>query len=137
MPPLSTYLADRLSRLHYRGEAYSFPANLFLALSLADPGPSGSGLVEPVGGAYARKSVTRNTTNFTDGTAGLITNAVEIAFVTATADWGTITHWAVFDALTGGNMLSYAALTSPRVITDQDLFRFQVGQLAITYKNAL
>ena len=34
-----------------------------------------------------------------------------IAFNAATGDWGLITHFALFDAATAGNMLAHGTLT--------------------------
>ena len=133
--PLSTYLADKLIRLEARGEAYSFPANLYFALSTADPTADASGLTEPSGGGYAREEVARNTSNWSAGSDGTVANAVELVWPTATADWGTITHIAIMDASTGGNMLRYFPIPN-RTILNGGLFRILVGLGTLSYRDA-
>ncbi len=44
----------------------------------------------------------------------------------------TITHIAIFDALTSGNMLGWAQLTTSRTINDGDVLRIPAGDLDIT-----
>ena len=46
--------------------------------------------------------------------------------------WGTITHWALFDAVTAGNMLWHGDLTTARTIGDGDQLTFAIGALSIT-----
>ena len=55
-----------------------------------------------------------------------------IEFPTATASFGTVSHVAVFDASTGGNMIAYAALTASKAIDTGDVFRVPSGDLDIT-----
>ena len=47
-------------------------------------------------------------------------------------NWGTITHAAIFDASTGGNMLAWAPLTTSRTINDGDVFRIPAESLTVT-----
>ena len=78
------------------------------------------------GGCYLRQSAT-----FTvSGNLG--TNASAIEWPTATSPWGLISHVAVFDASSGGNMLAYAALTTSKSIGEGDVFRIPAGDLDIT-----
>jgi len=55
-----------------------------------------------------------------------------ITFPTASGSWGTITHFALFDALTTGNMLMSGALTASQAITTNQIARFAIGALDIT-----
>jgi hypothetical protein len=50
----------------------------------------------------------------------------------AGGSWGTITSIAIFDAVTGGNMIGYAALTSSKTIATGDVFRIPLGDLDVT-----
>lgn len=104
------------------------PTTWFVALFTAAPGETGGG-TEVSGGSYARTAVT-----FTvSGTAPtLATNSANVEFPTASGSWGTVTHVAVFDASTTGNMLAYAALTSSKTIASGDVFRIPAGDLDIT-----
>jgi hypothetical protein len=61
------------------------------------------------------------------------TNDAAIEFGPASGgNWGTITHIAIFDASTSGNMLGWAQLTSSRTINDGDVLRIPAGDLDIT-----
>ena len=120
---LETEILDHV----FGGNAYTAPSTLYLALHTANPDEDGSGTeVSTSGTAYARETVT-----FTvSGNEATTSAAVE--YSTATASFGTVTHVAVWDASTGGNMLAYAALTSSKAIDTGDVFRVPAGDLDIT-----
>ena len=101
-----------------------------VALSTADPTDDGSGIAEPSGGAYARVATAGADWNAASG--GAIANANAITFPEASASWGTITHFVLFDALTGGNMLGHGALGTSKAVGVGDTARFPAGELDIT-----
>jgi hypothetical protein len=109
---------------------YTPPTNIYVALSTADPTNTGAGIAEPVGGSYARVSTI--TADWAVAAAGALSNANPITFPEATGDWGTITHFALFDALTGGNMLAHGALTVAKAIGIGDTAKFAAGDLDVT-----
>lgn len=105
------------------------PTAWYVALFTAAPSDTGGG-TEVSGSAYAR---TATGTITVSGTATTATNAAAIEFAAASGgNWGTITHAAIFDASTGGNMLAWAALTTSRTINDGDVFRIPAGSLTVT-----
>jgi hypothetical protein len=105
------------------------PTAWYVGLFTAAPGETGGG-TEVSGNAYARKATGTITVS---GTATTATNSAAIEFAPASGgNWGTITHAAVFDAETGGNMLAYAELTTARTINDGDVFRVPASSLTIT-----
>jgi hypothetical protein len=55
-----------------------------------------------------------------------------LSFSASGGSWGTITHFAIFDALTSGNMLFYGALTASKVVGDGDTLEFAATDLDIT-----
>jgi hypothetical protein len=112
--------------------AYTAPATIYVALSTADPLDSGSGLAEPSGNVYACVAVTNNTTNFPNASGGAKSNGTAIIFPQATGSWGTVTHVALMDASSGGNMLGSAALASSKAVGANDTLSFAVGDLDIT-----
>lgn len=101
------------------------PTAWYIGLFTAAPGEAGGG-TEISGGAYARQAATFTVSGDT------ASNGDAIEWPAATADWGTITHVAVFDASTAGNMLVYAALTTAKAITTGDILRIPLGDLDIT-----
>jgi hypothetical protein len=105
------------------------PTAWFVGLFTAAPGETGGG-TEVSGNGYARKATGTITVS---GTATTATNSAAIEFDPASGgNWGTITHAAIFDASTGGNMLAYAELTTARTINDGDVFRVPASSLTIT-----
>ena len=101
------------------------PTAWYLGLFTAAPGEAGGG-TEISGSGYARQSFSFTVSGDT------ATNSAAIEFPTASASWGTITHIAVFDALTTGNMIAYATLNSAKTIASGDVLRVPSGDLDIT-----
>lgn len=102
---------------------------LYLALSTADPTEDGSGLAEPAAGAYARV-VTAGTD--WSRTANVVENANELSFPQATASWGTLTHAAIYDAATGGNLIAYGPLGTAKAIAANETLRFPAGNITFS-----
>lgn len=127
----SNYLEDKILDHMLGGGDYTRPASVFIALYTSAPSDSGGG-TEVSGGAYARAAVTNNTTNWPAAASGVKANGTEIVFAQATAPWGNVTHFAVFDALSGGNMLFWGALTASRSVATGDTPSFAVGALTVT-----
>jgi hypothetical protein len=122
----TNYLENKVMAYVWTGTAFSSPSgSLYVGLFTAAPGEGGGG-TEVSGNGYSRKQATMTTS----GNASTNSGAVE--FDTATGTWGTITHVAIFDASTSGNMLAYAALTSAKTIATGDVFRIPSGDLDIT-----
>ena len=59
-------------------------------------------------------------------------NTAAIEYPTATANYGTVVAVGIFDASSSGNLLAYANLTSSKVVSTGDVFRFNAGDLDIT-----
>ncbi|NLH42851.1 MAG: hypothetical protein GX448_13515 [Planctomycetes bacterium] len=115
---------------HLFGKGVYTPPTIYVALSTADPGESGSGLDEPEGGGYARAATQASDWNSAAG--GLIDNAAAIEFDAAAGDWGTVTHFALFDAATGGNLLAHGSLAQPKTVNAADRAQFPPGDLEVT-----
>jgi hypothetical protein len=117
---------------HVLGNAsYSAPATVYLALFTAAPTDAGGG-TEVTGGSYARKAVTNNATNFPAAAGGSKSLNVDTEFITATASWGTCVAFGIFDAVSGGNLLYWADLTTSRTINNGDIGKFAAGALTVT-----
>ncbi|MBA7687192.1 hypothetical protein ES703_95653 [subsurface metagenome] len=111
-------------------DPFAVPDNIYIALSTADPTEDGSGIAEPVGDGYAR--VVCNTWDAAESRAIANTGAVE--FAEAEGDgWGNITHFAIFDALEGGNFLAHGDLTTPKAIGGGDNASFAAGDIDIEF----
>jgi len=115
---------------HIFGKANYTPPTIYVGLSTADPLDDGSGLAEPTGNGYAR--VQTSIADWNVASTGTIDNTNAITFPEATDSWGTITHFALFDAATAGNMLAYGALSQSKAIVSGDTAKFDVGDLDVS-----
>jgi hypothetical protein len=123
----SNFLETELLDHVFTNSAYTAPSTLYLSLHTANPDEDGSGTeVSTSGTAYARQEVTFTVSGNT------ATTDAAVEFPTATADFGTVSHVAVWDASTAGNMLAYAALTTSKTIETGDVLRVPTGDLDIT-----
>jgi len=139
--------------------AYTAPSTVFVALFADNSGsPVLSGASGPLetgtndtasssnwgyyeittsGTGYARQSITfGNAGASTDGT---ITSNIDVSFPVATANYNTaggtgqiVTHIAIMDALTNGNVLFYGALTTSKTVSSGDQFTVSQNNLSIS-----
>jgi len=103
---------------------------VYLALYTTNPTDSTNG-TEVSGGSYAR--VATKTKWATPSAGSVATNAV-LTFPTATADWGTVTGFALRTESSGtaGSMLCWGALTASKVVSNGDTASVASGALTIT-----
>jgi hypothetical protein len=103
------------------------PTAWYIALFTSNPDEDASGTeVSTSGTAYARQSATFTVSG------NEATNSAAIEFPTATASYGTVTHIGVFDAVSAGNLIAYAALTTSKAIDTGDVLRLPANDLDIT-----
>lgn len=130
MTALSNYLENKLIDQLVRGTAYSFPSQTYAALMTSPPSDQSPG-TEVSGGSYARVAVPSTldewagtqgagSTAVSTGTSGTTSNNKAITYPAPTSNWGTVTHVALFDSQSGGNMLIWGALTMPKTINNGD-----------------
>jgi len=131
---LSDYLEAALLNHVFRGNvggtAMTQPEAVFMALYTSDPGEDNSGAEVPTSGTgYIRMAATFGSPQ-TPG--GVIQNDAAIYFPEAVVDWGLITHFAILDAESSGNLLVYGALVTPRQVYAGDSVRASVNAIGIT-----
>jgi len=115
---------------HLFGKGAYTPPTIYVGLSTADPGDDGSGLSEPAGNGYARAATSAGDWGAASG--GSLDNAGAIQFAEATAAWGTVTHFALFDAASGGHLLIHGALTQSKAVGGGDAVRFAAGDITVS-----
>ncbi len=108
----------------FAGVSWSQPSTIYIAAVL-NAVFHGSEAEEPTSGAYARVEHT----NWSVG-AQAGANVGEVTFPTATADWGTILGIAIFDAISGGNLLALTQLESPVTINNGDIFKIATSSIS-------
>ena len=129
MSSFSDYTENLLLNWLLTTNSATRPTAWYVALFTAAPSDTGGG-TEVTGNGYARVATGTITVS---GTDTLATNSAAIEFAAASGgNWGTITHAAIMDASSGGNMLAWAALTTSRTINDGDVFRIPAGSLDVT-----
>ena len=103
-------------------------ASAYVSLHTADPLDTGGSEVS--GGAYARQGPV----TFANAGANptVASNSVILTFPQATAAWGTVTHFGLWTAASGGTFRGSGALTSPGPVNNADTVRFLPGSLTIT-----
>lgn len=84
------------------------PANYYIGLSETEPTISGANVKEPSPSGTSYERVLLNT--LSAPTNGLITNTLPVEFNKSTATWGKVSYWVIYDAKTGGNLLSYSTI---------------------------
>jgi hypothetical protein len=154
----TNYTADGILD-HITGEAAIFTKpTAYVALFTAVGTDAGTGFTEVSGGSYARAATAGTDWNAASGTGpSTISNANAISFPTATASWGTVIAWGLYDALTSGNLLAWDYLgnfnwnpitvssASPGVITepghgytvgDTVIFSVEYGGAAPTFSQS-
>lgn len=135
MGSLSNYVELEVLDQIFGASDYAEPATLYIGLSKDDVLDDASGLNEPTGGDYAAVSVANNKTTWTTAAAGALSNAIEIAFPTASANWGTVTHFAIWihaTNRTASDLVGHGTLGAPKAIDSGDTAKFAVGELDIT-----
>ena len=133
----SNTVEDRIANGFFRGQSIVVPTGLYLALFQGDPGEDGSvnEVSSTINTWYARADLAAGGavgTAFSAPVNGVVSNLNNIQFNPVTGTAITITHIAVFDALTGGNMLAYADLASPKTYEINDIAILPTGVFTIT-----
>lgn len=129
MASFSDYTENLVLNWLFTNNSATRPTAWYVGLFTAAPSDTGGG-TEVSGNGYARVATGTITVS---GTATTATNDAAIEFAAASGgNWGTITHAAVFDASSAGNMLAWAPLTTSRTINDGDVFRIPASSLTIT-----
>jgi len=135
MSAASNYLENKLLDHTLTATAFTQPGTRYLALFNNTSTNTAANLeagtltdeTSTSGTAYIRKAVT-----FAAASGGTSATNATVTFDAATANWGTITHVAVMDAETSGNVLFYGAVTTSKTIETGDTFQVTSGNLSIS-----
>lgn len=133
MSAASNYLENKVLDHVLGNTAFTQPSSLYLGLFTNDSGNAATNLEagtltdEVSGGSYARKTV-----SFANASSGSCATDATVTFDAATANWGTITHVAVLDASTSGNVLFWGAVTTSKTIESGDTFQVSSGNLTVS-----
>lgn len=87
-------------------------SDIFLDIYNGDPQGAGSSVLNTITGSSTRSSVKSALGAATAASPSVSSNASQIAIAASASAGATITHIALFDAATGGNLIGSKALTS-------------------------
>lgn len=137
MSAASNFLENKLLDHTLTATTFTAPATRFLALFVtngttqqtSDRIEAGtlSDEVSTSGTAYIRKAVT-----FAAASSGTSATNATVTFDAATANFGTVTHIAVMDAVSAGNVLFYGVVTTAKTIETGDTFQVSSGNLTVS-----
>lgn len=115
-------------------EEPAIPAKYYLGLSTTAPDLDGQNVTEPATDAgYARVELT----TLSAPLDGLVTNQQAVNFEESTNNWGTVTHFVIFDAAEAntGNLLMYGELTTPRTVETATIMTIKENYLKLSVQN--
>ena len=118
---------------HIFNGTYSAP-DTYIGLSTAAILDDASGNAEPAGGSYARKQILPAAWN--NAASRAIQNNGAITFPQATASWGTLTHWGIWNHVSDEaevNLLVHGELPAPQIINSGNVFSVIDEGLTISF----
>lgn len=147
----SNYFQNKTIDSFFRAQTPVTPATIYIELATSSATAQACG-TEVSGGSYARQAVTSALANWAGtqgagtttassnatGSSGTTSNNNAITFPAPTATWGTVVAFCGMDAPTGGNLLFYAPLTTPKTVNNGDAApSFAAGALTFTIGKVL
>lgn len=136
MSAASNFLENAVISSTLRGEAFPKISNVYVALHTNDPGDAGGNEVtSDLWPAYARQDAAKGggiASGWTAPVDGVSKNSLQLIFPVfdGTADL-TVTHFSLYDAVTGGNMLVRAPLQTQRTVQIGDVFVVDTQKLTV------
>lgn len=122
----TNYLENAILDHILGNDAFTPPADIYLALLTADPGEPGS-LTEASGNGYARQLIT-----FAEASGGQAVSNNNQIFSDMPAC--KVTHVVLMDAVSGGNALYYKSLPSEITLLDGNELTFVAGNIIVSEK---
>jgi len=126
---LSNYLANNILEWFRSTTMPADPANIYVALFNGDPTAAGSGGTEVT---TTIRVAGRLAVTWGAVASRQIANSAAIYFGTA-AGGATVTHAALYDAASSGNMLAWTPLDTTRVVVTGDPVVIPTGDLTVNF----
>lgn len=146
MAGFSNYLRNKIIDWLLRGKAFTPPTIVYVTLCSTAPTASTGGTeispsriaINCSTTAWAATNGDGTTTDPSSGTTGTTSNNAIVDFGTAGSNWGTASHWELYDAASAGNRLIYGTIVdgvgtpTPRSIVNGDPVSFPISYLRLT-----
>lgn len=132
---ISDHLRNELLDHILSAATFTAGATLYMALCTAAPTSSstGSTITEPSGNNYARLAITNNATNFPAASGGSKSNGVTFTHATPSGSWGSITHYALCDASSAGNVYFFGAVDTAMTPTSGETVQWSSGNFVFAF----
>ena len=129
----TTYFLNQvMGNLFKTKETPALPSEYYIGLSSTAPNISGGNVTEPLSNSGYKRVKLENLSEPADG---VITNEQAISFDESTANWGTMSHFVIYDALEAGNLLMYDTLSTPRNVEAATIVTIKANSLPLTLSN--
>lgn len=129
----TTYFLNQvMGNLFKTKETPALPSEYYIGLSSTAPNISGGNVIEPLSNSGYKRVKLENLSEPADG---VITNEQAISFDESTANWGTMSHFVIYDALEAGNLLMYDTLSTPRNVEAATIVTIKANSLTLTLSN--
>ena len=129
----TTYFLNQvMGNLFKTKESPALPSKYYIGLSSTAPNISGGNVTEPLSNSGYKRVKLENLSEPADG---VITNEQAISFDESTANWGTMSHFVIYDALEAGNLLMYDTLSTPRNVEAATIVTIKANSLTLTLSN--
>jgi hypothetical protein len=103
------------------------PTAWYVGLYSAAPNDTGGG-TEISGNGYARQAVT-----FSAGSGRATANTNNVDFTPSGGNWAEATHFGIFDASSGGNLLLWSPLDANVTALNGVTYRFAIGDIDVSF----
>lgn len=137
MAAFSDYLESGILDHTLRGNTLPTPSTIYLALYTSDPTDAATG-TEVIDSAYIRQDVAKGGTIASGWTAPsesnegtVVSNAKVLQFPPIADGSVQVTHYALYDSQSGGNLLYHGAFTVSKTLDVNDVLSIDVGGLQI------
>lgn len=129
----TTYFLNQvMGNLFKTKETPALPSEYYIGLSSTAPNINGGNVTEPLSNSGYKRVKLENLSEPADG---VITNEQAISFDESTANWGTMSHFVIYDALEAGNLLMYDTLSTPRNVEAATIVTIKANSLTLTLSN--
>ena len=129
----TTYFLNQvMGNLFKTKETPALPSEYYIGLSSTAPNISGGNVTEPLSNSGYKRVKLENLSEPDDG---VITNEQAISFDESTSNWGTMTHFVIYDQLEGGNLLMYDNLSTARNVEAATIVTIKANSLTLTLSN--
>jgi hypothetical protein len=137
MPGASDYTRNNVLNGILRGAAIPVPTHTYVSLHTGAPGVNGANEVLTANWpAYVRRQAENNLAigaGWTAAASGQTKNALQMTWPAQDgAGAVTVSHFGIWDALSGGNLIAYGTLTTPQLLGPGDVLVFDVQTLTVT-----